>query len=92
MYVVMYDLRYGSVAIWSFSLGRRDFHPYSPNIQTKVFHSFVCGFKAVVASFFYLQFPAEKHCSRSMLFRKTQNEAEAMILTKESMTEFQDDF
>lgn len=77
--MVMYELRHGSVAIWSFSLDKRDFHPYSPDIQIKVFHSFANGLKAAFASFFYLQFPAEKPCSRSMLFRKTQNEAEATL-------------
>lgn len=77
---------------WSFSLGKRDFHPDSPDVQIKVFHSFANGLKAVFASFFYLQFPAERRCSRTMLFRKTQNEAKAMVRTRREGVNFKYDF
>lgn len=80
------------VNTWSFSLGKTDFHPDSPDIQIKVFCSFANGLEAVFASFFYLQFPAERHCSRTMLFRKTQNEAEAMLPTRREGVNFKYDF
>lgn len=65
----------------SVSQGKRDFHPDSPDIQIKVFDSFVNCLKAVFASFFCLQFPADSWCPRTKLFRKTQDEAEAVLCT-----------
>lgn len=43
----------------SVSQGKRDFHLGSPDIQIKVFDSFANCLKAVFASLFYLQFPAD---------------------------------
>lgn len=86
------DLRQGSMATdwntWSFSWVKRDFHLSNLGIQIKVFHSFVDGLKAVFTSLFYIQFPAERRCSRTKLFRKTQNEPKTMLHARRG-SEFQ---
>lgn len=81
-----------AVNCWSLSLGKWDFHPGSLEAQIKAFPGSVNGLKATFTSFLFTQLPAERCWARSMLFRKTPNEAEAMSHVRRGGVNFTHDY